>query len=776
MAVGTYDDKYHDQVGGIAVLSSGRWTTSSAPLTGLDPASDPAVDMSSIACPTATYCVAVGGFEPASGGTEPLVETFYGGRWAPSSPSLAATDPAPSSPLVSSLSQVSCAGDENCVAIGSYASTSGGGPVTEPLLATLAGGSWSTVTAPTAGLSPTPESGTEATLGSVSCSAAGSCAAAGVYLESPSVEQIAFESDSTGAWADSTVPLTGLAPAAVTTLGVSGLACPESGSCVLLSTYQDASGSDQGMAELLSGGRWTASTIPLSGLDPTADSTNPQVQFAGLSCTAPSACVAVGNYVDSTGATDAIEAILSGTTWTAATASSPATGGSALTALDSVACSSAESCSAVGIWTDNTLGQAQGLIATLADGRWTTISAPVAGLDPPADTSFPSVSMSSVSCASATFCAAVGAYSSSTASYGLTETLREPSSLSISITPDATSPSRSVKFSAEVRSAAAPPAGSVSFSTGSKLLCTAALTPSATTATGACSSTTAPLGSNDVVAAYTGSADLGPSTASGRLTVAYPSEGYWLATATGGVFAAGAAPQLGGTTTPSADPVAGIAATPDGGGYWLVTLDGAVIAKGDARFYGDPPDLGVDVDDIVAIAPTGDGGGYWLIGSDGGEFAFGDAHYHGSLPGLHVHTTSVVGMVATSDGGGYWLVGSDGGIFALGDARYVGSLPGLHVSTSDICAMIPSPTRRGYVLVGRDGGAFVIGSGVHFYGSLPQRGITTSDIVGLALTPDTLGYWLAGADGLVYAFGDAEGFGEPAGISSALPVVAMAAT
>jgi hypothetical protein len=251
-------------------------------------------------------------------------------------------------------------------------------------------------------------------------------------------------------------------------------------------------------------------------------------------------------------------------------------------------------------------------------------------------------------------------------------------------------------------------------------------------------------------------------------------DGYWLATADGSVFAAGPARSLGGTGTTSANPVVGIASTHNGTGYWLVEADGNVLPFGSARSHGNLPAIGTHVDDIVAIAPTGDDGGYWLIGRDGGEFAFGDARYHGSLPGLHIHVTNIVGMVATSDGGGYWLVGSDGGVFAFGNARYRGSLPNIHVHVTDIRAMIPSPTRNGYILVGSDGGTFVFGTGVTYLGSLPGRGIRVNDIVGLALTGDAAGYWLAGANAATYAFGDARAYATPAGITSHLPVVAIA--
>jgi hypothetical protein len=283
-------------------------------------------------------------------------------------------------------------------------------------------------------------------------------------------------------------------------------------------------------------------------------------------------------------------------------------------------------------------------------------------------------------------------------------------------------------------------------------------------------------GASRAVVRHAPSSHAGTTTSRPPVAASVEAPGYWLATANGGVFAAGAAPSLGGTIATRTNPVVGIAATRDGQGYWLVERDGNVLAFGSAHPHGTLPGMHTRVSDIVAIAPTGDGGGYWLIGRDGGEFAFGDAHYHGSLPGLGIHVRDIAGMVATSDGNGYWLVGSDGGVFAFGDARYVGSLPNIHVHVHNIMAMIASPTRHGYVLVGSDGGAFVFGTGVNFYGSLPGRGIRSHDIIGLALTADAHGYWLAGANGATYAFGNAIPYAAPAGLSQNLPVVAIAGT
>jgi hypothetical protein len=255
-----------------------------------------------------------------------------------------------------------------------------------------------------------------------------------------------------------------------------------------------------------------------------------------------------------------------------------------------------------------------------------------------------------------------------------------------------------------------------------------------------------------------------------------PTEGYWLAAADGTVFPAGGATSFGGVVTPSTDPVVGVAATADGNGYWEVTRDGEVAPFGDAGNFGDLTGSGVRVADIVAVAPTSNDRGYWLIGSDGGEFAFGDARYRGSLPALGVRVQDIVGMVSSPTGSGYLLVGADGGVFSFGTGSgYFGSLPGLGVHVDDIRSILSAPAGTGYDLVGADGGVFDFGHGVPFYGSLPGRRVAVDDVVGLGQTPDGEGYWLAGADGTVYDFGDAHAFPSPPGISSHLPIAAVAA-
>ena len=121
-------------------------------------------------------------------------------------------------------------------------------------------------------------------------------------------------------------------------------------------------------------------------------------------------------------------------------------------------------------------------------------------------------------------------------------------------------------------------------------------------------------------------------------------------------------------------------------GYYIASAGGGVAAGGDALPLGDLSGIGLNAP-LVSMTTTPDGDGYWLLGGDGGIFTFGDAGFYGSTGGMRLNRP-VVGMAPTPDGRGYWLVASDGGIFTFGDAPYMGSLGGSGVT--DIIGMAPT--------------------------------------------------------------------------------------
>jgi hypothetical protein len=230
-------------------------------------------------------------------------------------------------------------------------------------------------------------------------------------------------------------------------------------------------------------------------------------------------------------------------------------------------------------------------------------------------------------------------------------------------------------------------------------------------------------------------------------------EGYWLASADGGVYAQGNAGYHGSLGALRLQgPVVAMAATPDGGGYWLVALDGGVFSFGDARFYGSMGGTPLN-QPIVGMASTPDGKGYWLVASDGGIFAFGDAPFLGSMGGTPL-ISAVTGMAPTHHGFGYWLVAGDGGIFTFGNATFHGSIGGT-VLNDPVVGMAAMSDDGGYDMVATDGGIFSFGD-APYYGSL-GGGLNGNPAVilpvsGIAMAQGRTGYWLLDPDGFNYSF------------------------
>jgi hypothetical protein len=230
-------------------------------------------------------------------------------------------------------------------------------------------------------------------------------------------------------------------------------------------------------------------------------------------------------------------------------------------------------------------------------------------------------------------------------------------------------------------------------------------------------------------------------------------EGYWLASADGGIYAQGDAGYYGSLGALHLQgPVVAIAATPDGKGYWMVALDGGVFAFGDARFFGSMGAMALN-QPIVGMASTPDGQGYWLVASDGGVFAFGDAPFLGST-GSTPLVSAVTGMAPTHSGLGYWMVAGDGGIFSFGDAPFHGSIGGT-VLNDPVVGMAALTDDGGYYMVATDGGVFTFGN-APYYGSLGGGLNGDSHVIppisGITLAQGRTGYRLLDPDGFNYSF------------------------
>ena len=216
-----------------------------------------------------------------------------------------------------------------------------------------------------------------------------------------------------------------------------------------------------------------------------------------------------------------------------------------------------------------------------------------------------------------------------------------------------------------------------------------------------------------------------------------------------------------------ASPVVGWAPDPaHSGAAWEVAADGGVFNRGGAGFFGSAGTVHL-AEPVVGMAATPDGRGYWLVSADGGVFAFGDARYRGSAGGLHL-AQPIVGMAATPDGAGYWLVSADGGVFTFGDARYHGSASRLHLARP-IVSITPTESGDGYWLLSADGGVFSFGR-AGFFGSASSSGGSAPSV---SLVPDRSGYRVVEADGTVWTFGPGA---RPVRTSLAMPVAERTAS
>jgi hypothetical protein len=370
------------------------------------PAGGSEVSMSAVSCPSAASCVAVGQYSPPGGGARPLIETLSEGTWSFTTP------PFPSQAYFTSLSPVpllgavSCLSSTSCVAVGIYPTHTGRSLSCcyrySPLIETLSGTTW------TASTAPTPPQSSDGSLSAVSCSAVVSCVAVGNVTTTggtaPLVETLVRSK-----WKANTLPAPsgGSFPAPFPW----NVSCAVS-ECTALGAYLSGGGEGGLVVEILSGGTWTPSVLPLptGGTYGFPFTYEPQ---SGVSCVAPDSCVAVSTYEADGGGQEGMAAELSGGTWTATSLPSPAGGSSPVP--QSTSCVGTGFCLSVGSY-DSAGGQGP-LAETLSGTTWTASALPL-------PSAVPVASLTALSCLSTSACVAVGnAYGADHAQVPFAETL-----------------------------------------------------------------------------------------------------------------------------------------------------------------------------------------------------------------------------------------------------------------------------------------------------------------------------------------------------------------
>jgi photosystem II stability/assembly factor-like uncharacterized protein len=274
---------------------SGSTTPSTQPVVGsIAPASG---SFDSVACPTASSCVAVGA---ASDGTGAIATTGdSGANWAGRS--------APAK--ANGLNSVSCGNQSHCTAVGS-----------NTLISTSDGGTtWASDSVPDKNVN----------LLGVSCASANDCVATGLSSPSPVLTPVAVilsTQDGGQSWQDAQVP-NGVP-------GIGAVSCPTTSECL---------GVGPTILRSTDGGQsWTNVAVP-GGLTEA---------LRAIACASATACIAVAS--NPAGATDPSAPALGFATSDGGSTWSPITLPAGTAAIDSVTCPDASSCLVAGAGTSPT--------------------------------------------------------------------------------------------------------------------------------------------------------------------------------------------------------------------------------------------------------------------------------------------------------------------------------------------------------------------------------------------------------------------------------------
>jgi hypothetical protein len=371
-AVGSYVDSSGNAEGLLLNQTSGAWATGVQAVLPADASSSPGakgVAVSSVSCPSAGNCTAVGIYTDSDGIRQGLLLTETAGAWATG---VKADLPA-GAVGVFSLNSVSCPSAGNCTAVGS--STDGVGR--QGLLLTKSSGTWATGVQAVLPSDVPGNPGSRAELNSVSCASAGNCSAVGGYTDPTLFGQAGLLfTQSSGAWApgvQAALPGDVGWPGAVFLTQVS---CPSAGNCTAAGTVDNV----VGMLWTQSAGAWA--TGVQARLPADADPRRLAI-LGSVSCPSTGTCTAVGSYFDSGFYATSRGLLLTSSAGVWATgvqADLPRyTSMTPKAALRSVSCPSKRSCSAVGSYVDSA-GYTQGLLLSAAPASpvvWA--SAPASG-------------------------------------------------------------------------------------------------------------------------------------------------------------------------------------------------------------------------------------------------------------------------------------------------------------------------------------------------------------------------------------------------------------
>ena len=226
MAIGSYMDGSGTPQEMVLSQLDGVWTAASELARSSASAS---VELSALACRTASSCVAVGSVQSASGSWHPAVVNETAGSWGPA---IQIALPASASRARSAtFSSLACPASGSCTVVGYYELEAGGGSLAaHAILDAESAGVWGAASA--IALRPRPAGVRGEQLKSVACPAPGACVAVGSYEDRYGDDLPIAIHQSDGAWGAVTPIVRPPDAGGGADTSLEAVACPGSGSCV----------------------------------------------------------------------------------------------------------------------------------------------------------------------------------------------------------------------------------------------------------------------------------------------------------------------------------------------------------------------------------------------------------------------------------------------------------------------------------------------------------------------------------------------------------------
>jgi hypothetical protein len=220
----------------------------------------------------------------------------------------------------------------------------------------------------------------------VSCLTATACTAVGSYQKNAEQSLVLAERWNGATWSLQPIP----SPPGSVTSSLAAVSCSATSACTAVGTFT-SHGEDLPLAERWNGSTWSIQPVPA----PTSEGGD----LAGVTCTAASACTAVGEFIDQADAHSfALAERWNGSTWSIQKPPTPPGGVNAF--LSGISCPASTACTAVGHYV-NIRANNEVTLAERWDGTaWSVQSTPSPGSGPDA--------LAAVACPATTSCVAAG--------------------------------------------------------------------------------------------------------------------------------------------------------------------------------------------------------------------------------------------------------------------------------------------------------------------------------------------------------------------------------